>query len=203
MEIKKDNNSNSDIESEKKVIKKSKTTSKRKTTKKKNTRRTKKKDETVMTRENQEYIVWIIWQTFPWLREEAEEEIKREEKRWQGRPRVITDVEVQKIRSCFSVGMKVKEMLFFCKIKKSSFYNYCKENPGFLEEIDYLKNSMTLQAKYNILAEIKKWSVADSWKRLEKVEADKFWNKIQVDNRNIMDKEQQDMYNKIVKNNKE
>ena len=203
MEIKKDNNSNSDIESEKKVIKKSKTTSKRKTTKKKNTRRTKKKDETVMTRENQEYIVWIIWQTFPWLREEAEEEIKREEKRWQGRPRVITDVEVQKIRSCFSVGMKVKEMLFFCKIKKSSFYNYCKENPGFLEEIDYLKNSITLQAKYNILAEIKKWSVADSWKRLEKVEADKFWNKIQVDNRNIMDKEQQDMYNKIVKNNKE
>ena len=201
MEIKKDNNSNSDIESEKKVIKKSKTTSKRKTTKKKNTRRTKKKDETVMTRENQEYIIWIIWQTFPWLREEAEEEIKREEKRWQGRPRVITDVEVQKIRSCFSVGMKVKEMLFFCKIKKSSFYNYCKENPGFLEEIDYLKNSITLQAKYNILAEIKKWSVADSWKRLEKVEADKFWNKIQVDNRNIMDKEQQDMYDKIVKNN--
>ena len=201
MEIKKDNNSNSDIESEKKVIKKSKTTSKRKTTKKKNTRRTKKKDETVMTRENQEYIIWIIWQTFPWLKEEAEEEIKREEKRWQGRPRVITDVVVHIRSSCFSVGLKVKLLLFFCKIKKSSFYNYCKENPGFLEEIDYLKNSITLQAKYNILAEIKKWSVADSWKRLEKVEADKFWNKIQVDNRNIMDKEQQDMYDKIIKNN--
>ena len=97
------------------------------------------------------------------LKSESESETK---KMW--RPKVITPDLVQKMKACFAVWMNTRETLYFSWIKKSSFYNYLKEHSDFLEEIDHLKNSVTLQSKINIGNSIKKGSVADSWKWLEK-----------------------------------
>lgn len=125
--------------------------------------------------EAQKEIIEMIINLFSWLKEEAEEE---EKKFW--RPRTITAREVQKLKACFSVDMNVREALYYSWIKKSTFYKYLKENPDFMETIDYIKKSTTLKAKFNIQNAINKWSVQDSWKWLEKKEPQEFWNKLWV-----------------------
>lgn len=125
----------------------------------------------------QKEVIKMITNIFSWLKEEAENE---ERKLW--RPRAITASEVQKLKACFSVNMNVREALYYCWIKKSTFYNYLKENPDFLETIEYLKKTTTLKAKLNIQKAINSWSVYDSWKWLEKKEPQEFWNKIWVGN---------------------
>lgn len=138
-------------------------------------REKKLKEEKKAKEEAQKEIIEMIINLFSWLKEEAEEE---EKKFW--RPRVITAREVQKLKACFSVDMNVREALYYSWIKKSTFYNYLKENPDFMETIEYIKKSTTLKAKFNIQNAINKWSVVDSWKWLEKKEPQDFWNKIWV-----------------------
>lgn len=135
-----------------------------------------------------------------WLKNESEEETKKI-----GRPRAITQKSVQKLKWCFSAGMSVREALYWSGIKKSTFYKYLQENPDFMDTIEFIKQSTTLQAKFNIQNEIKKWSVSDSWRWLEKKLPEEFWNKVGVElskkPQEKMTKEQEEIYKQIVNHN--
>jgi len=75
---------------------------------------------------------------------------------------------LQNLKICFSVWMTDEQACYFCEISPSSFYEYQKVYPKFLEWKGVLKQSISLQSRINIWKAIRKWSVADSWKRLEK-----------------------------------
>lgn len=161
------------IEEKKKEVKKK---TRRKT--KADIEREKKLEEDKKAKEEaQKEVVEMIMKLFSWLKEDAEEE---ERKFW--RPRKIRASEVYKLKACFSVGMTVTETLYFSWIKKGVFYKYLKENPDFMNEIEYIKKATTLKAKFNIQNAINKWSIYDSWKWLEKKEPQEFWNKLWVGN---------------------
>lgn len=91
-----------------------------------------------------------------------------------GRPPKITASVLQKLKVCFSVWMTNTQASYFCWIAERTLQYYLEENPEFLQEIEILKTSISLQAKFNIWRAIKTeeaknyWWTSNSWKRLEK-----------------------------------
>ena len=57
----------------------------------------------------------------------------------------MTDVNLQKLRLYFSVGMTDAQACYFCVISESLLYEYQIENPDFLEVKGILKDSISGQ----------------------------------------------------------
>ncbi len=93
-----------------------------------------------------------------------------------GRPPVITQSVLDKLKLCFSVSLTDEEACYFCWISTDALYKYQRENPEFIKEKKILKDSITMQSKVNIWWSIKKWNVQDSKWWLEKKDKD-FINK--------------------------
>lgn len=133
------------------------------------------------------------------LPEEIEKK-KHNPKWW--RPPVMTSSVIDKLKLCFSVWMTDEQSCYFCQISTDVLYKYQREHPEFIKEKDILKESITMQARVNIWRSIKNWNVTDSWQWV-KIKDSSFTPKLQV-NWNIssdMSEEDQEMYNKILKNN--
>jgi len=137
---------------------------------------------------------------FIWWNKKKNDEKNDENKR--GRPKKMTEDTIQKIKLCFAVGMTDREACYFCWIRESTLYAFQNENQDFLDEKDILKDTVSLQSRINIWKAIRKWSVADSWKRLEKKDSSfipkmkfEWWLPVK------MSEEDKSMYDKILKNN--
>lgn len=122
--------------------------------------------------------------------------------KWMWRPPIMTDMTLQKLKLCFAVGMTDQQACYFSQISTSKLYQYQQENPDFLEEKEVLKDSISLQARLNIWANIKKWDSADSKWWLTMRDKD-FTNKLQLQwwSPLTLSEEDKVIYEKILKNN--
>lgn len=126
---------------------------------------------------------------------------------WWVEPKINENV-LQKLKVCFAVGMTDVQACYFCWIAERTLYYYQSENPEFAKEKDILKQSITLQAKFNIWRTIKTeeakpyWWTTNSWKWLEKKDPE-FWNKLQLEGTVWVEMTQEDeeMYKNILKKN--
>jgi len=91
---------------------------------------------------------------------------KKEEKKW-GRPTVMTKSVLDKLKTCFAVGMTDEQACYHCDISTDVLYKYQRKNPEFIKKKNVLKESITLHARVNIWKAIKSWSVQDSWQRVK------------------------------------
>ena len=64
-----------------------------------------------------------------------------------GRPTVMTESVLQKLEAAFSIGSTDREAVAHAGIAQNSYYNYCKENPEFLQRVNDLKEKLPLKAK--------------------------------------------------------
>ena len=79
-----------------------------------------------------------------------------------GRPTVMTDLTLQKLRFAFILGCTDSEACFLSGICDATLYNYQNEHPEFLEEKEALKNYKKIRARITILRyinhpEMAKW----------------------------------------------
>jgi len=115
---------------------------------------------------NKEERVEELSDKFIWWNEDKNDEKNDENKG--GRPKKMTEDTIQKLKLCFAVGMTDREACYFCGIRESTLYAFQNNNQRFMDEKDILKETVSLQSRINIWKAIRKWSVANSWKRLEK-----------------------------------
>lgn len=81
-----------------------------------------------------------------------------------GRPTVMTDELVNKLEYGFMKGLNTTECCHYADISRQTFYNYCEDNPGFMDRIEELKSNPSTKAKLNIVeaieqgdADLSKW----------------------------------------------
>lgn len=73
-----------------------------------------------------------------------------------GRPTVMSAETIAKLEDAFMYGANDKEACFLAEIGRTTFYDYCKENPEFVNRIDDLKDMTKMLAKRNIARAVKK-----------------------------------------------
>ncbi len=71
-----------------------------------------------------------------------------------GRPTVMTPENIAKLEIAFSNGASDLEACFIAGISKSTFYDYCKENPSFSDRKEALKEMPKYRARVNIVEAI-------------------------------------------------
>ena len=67
-----------------------------------------------------------------------------------GRPKAITEEKLYKLREAFMKGFTDVEACLYVGIAPATLYNYCSDNPDFLEEKEYLKEQPKIKAKMNL-----------------------------------------------------
>lgn len=68
-----------------------------------------------------------------------------------GRPTVITDETLRKLEEVFALGGTDLEACMYADISKSTFYDFQKDNPDFLERKEKLKERPILKARQTII----------------------------------------------------
>ncbi|MDY0278491.1 MAG: hypothetical protein RBQ97_10460 [Acholeplasma sp.] len=68
-----------------------------------------------------------------------------------GRPTIMTDLTLQKLKEAFAFGCTDEEACYYAEIGKSTLYNYQKENPEFMEQKEALKQRPILLARQEVI----------------------------------------------------
>ena len=97
-----------------------------------------------------------------------------------GRPTVMTEEVIQKLEYAFMRGLTDLEACLYANISKSTLYNYCEENPEFLERKEELKQHPTAKARLNVTEAIEKGDEDLSKWWLERKARDEFSTKQEV-----------------------
>ena len=97
-----------------------------------------------------------------------------------GRPTVMTEAVLQKLEYGFLKGLTDEQCCVYAEISTSTLYNYCNENPEFLERKEQLKNNPSVKAKLNIVEAIEEGNVDISKWYLERREKNEFSTKQEV-----------------------
>ncbi len=97
-----------------------------------------------------------------------------------GRPTKMTVEILQKLESAFSIGATDRIACIHAGIVPATLYNYCKENPSFLERKELLKESPKFEALTTLNREIKKDGTL-ALKYLERKMKDEFGQKHEHD----------------------
>jgi hypothetical protein len=71
-----------------------------------------------------------------------------------GRPPVVTDSVLQKLEQAFSFGATDREACLFAGIAEKTLYNYCSDNPNFLQRKEILKQTPALKAKNGLVSNL-------------------------------------------------
>jgi len=71
-----------------------------------------------------------------------------------GRPTIMTDPTLQKLKEAFAFGCTDEEACYYAEISKSTLYNYQNENPDFLDEKEALKSRPILLARQSVITGI-------------------------------------------------
>lgn len=72
-----------------------------------------------------------------------------------GRPFAITPDKVNQLKAAFANGLTIDQACVYAKISKPAYYNYLEAHDGFADEIDAVRKSVEIQAKFNIVKKIK------------------------------------------------
>lgn len=92
--------------------------------------------------------------------------IKRDKR---GRPTVITKQVLQNLAQAFNIGCSDREACIYAGIALQTLYNYCKENPDFLEQKEEWKENLVIAARANLATALTvKKSVPDSWEYIKR-----------------------------------
>lgn len=97
-----------------------------------------------------------------------------------GRPTVMTEEVLQKLEYAFLRGLTDVEACLLADIATSTLYNYCNDNPGFLERKEELKKHPTAKAKLNVYEALESKDVDVSKWYLERRAKDEFSTKQEV-----------------------
>lgn len=101
-----------------------------------------------------------------------------------GRPTKKTEKLVNKLIEGFKADFTVEEACAYAGISKEAFYNWKEKDPKFVDEIEAAQRYIFTLAKKNILNAIKDNSTDDSWKLLQKRQAERYQEKITTENVN-------------------
>lgn len=66
----------------------------------------------------------------------------------------MTPEVVQKLEKAFSMSCNITEACLFADIARQTLYSYDKENPGFLDRMEQLRNRPNLKARMNIVESV-------------------------------------------------
>jgi len=105
-----------------------------------------------------------------------------------GRPKIIDDLKLQKLREAFMKGFTDVEACLYVGIAPATLYNYCNDNPKFLEEKEYLKEQPKIKAKLNLEDAIQNGDKDISKWYLERKSRNEFSLKQEIDLGNKDDK---------------
>lgn len=94
-----------------------------------------------------------------------------------GRKTVMTPEAIQVLEEAFLYGASDKEAIFLAKISKSTFYDYCKENPEFVDRIEGLRDMPKYKARKNIVNKINEGDVDTSKWYAERKAKEEFSNR--------------------------
>lgn len=72
-----------------------------------------------------------------------------------GRATVMTPEVIGKLEEIFSLGGTDKEACFFANISPDTLYEYCKNNEGYTERKEALKETPILQARRTVVNSLK------------------------------------------------
>ena len=97
-----------------------------------------------------------------------------------GRPTVMTEEVLQKLEYAFMRGLSDVEACLYADIATSTLYNYCNDNPDFLERKEELKKHPTAQAKLNVTEAIENGDTDMSKWYLERRAKDEFSTKQEI-----------------------
>lgn len=71
-----------------------------------------------------------------------------------GRPTVMTEAVIDKLRQAFLVGATNEEAHGYAGISHETFYNYLEKHPEFREKIEAWKNEPILKAKMTVVGSL-------------------------------------------------
>lgn len=71
-----------------------------------------------------------------------------------GRPTVMTDIVLQKLQECFSLGSTDEEACFYADIGMSTLYKYQESHPEFVERKEKLKQLLILKARNTVVNDL-------------------------------------------------
>jgi hypothetical protein len=91
----------------------------------------------------------------------------------QGAPTVMTKDTLQLLREAFTWGCTDTEACCYADISTSTLYNYCKENPDFLELKNKLKDMPIMKAKKIQFDELENNSISQANKVIDRKEGQK------------------------------
>ena len=97
-----------------------------------------------------------------------------------GRPTVMTEETIQKLEYAFMKGLTDLEACLYADISKSTLYNYCEENPSFMDRKELLKEQVKMRAKLNISEAIENNDKDTSKWYLERKAKDEFSTKQEI-----------------------
>lgn len=97
-----------------------------------------------------------------------------------GRPTVMTKETIQKLEYGFLKGLTDEQCCCYADISTSTLYNYCNDNPEFMERKEQLKNNPTIKAKLNIVEAIEQGDRDISKWYLERKEKNEFSTKQEI-----------------------
>ena len=97
-----------------------------------------------------------------------------------GRPTVMTEEVLQKLEYAFMRGLSDVEACLYANIATSTLYNYCNDNPDFMERKEELKKHPTAQAKLNVTEAIENGDTDISKWYLERRAKDEFSTKQEI-----------------------
>ena len=98
-----------------------------------------------------------------------------------GRPTVMTEDTIHKLEYAFMRGLTDLEACLYANISKSTLYNYCEENPEFMDRKEELKQHPTAKARLNVTEAIEKGDTDLSKWYLERKAKDEFSTKQTVE----------------------
>ncbi len=94
------------------------------------------------------------------------------------KPNEMTETILTKLRECFSNSFTDQEACLFVGISTRQLYDYCKGNEQFREEKELLKSTPSIQAKMNIIRNIRNGNVKESLWWLERKSKGEFNTKV-------------------------
>ncbi len=100
-----------------------------------------------------------------------------------GRPSKLTEAVIQKLEQGFRNDFTVLESCIYAGIGHETFYGHLRKNKQFADRIESAQNFLFFAAKNNIAQSIgKNKSVADSWALLNKRQASRYAEKVNINN---------------------
>lgn len=106
--------------------------------------------------------------------------VKKSDKSRGGRPTVMTDDVLQKLKLAYSVGSTNAEACAYAEIAESSLYLHLSQNPEFSEKIERWKQKPILKAKFELVKGLE-GNPELALKYLERKKKDEFSTRVESD----------------------